>query len=124
MSHGTGLVILLLQCSNEKKKTSNLDVRGEDEVNYFFHIVPENPRASSAVKPPGPRGGSCTEGKTMGCALGFVELFCTRCLVCATSQGDTDGCAVRRLRMVSVGSVSGDASGHQMVHYVFASTSD
>ena len=91
MSHGTGFVILL-QCSNEKK-TSNLDVRGEDEVNYFFHIVPENSRASSAVKPPGPIGGSCTEDKTMGCALGFVGLFCMRCLVCATSQGDTDRCA-------------------------------
>ena len=44
--------------------------------------------------------------------------------MCATGQGRTDGSAqYTGERWWSVGSVTGDASGHQMVDYVLASTS-
>ena len=64
--------------------------------------------------------------KTIGCALGFVGLFSMGSLVCATGQGGTDGSADSSVkyeggRRWSAGSLTGDASGHQMANYVLAS---
>ena len=67
--------------------------------------------------------------KTAGCALRFMGLFCSSSLVCVTGQGSTDEGADGTIqygggRWWSVGSMKGDAYGHQMVDYVLASTSD